>query len=73
MAGFDPGWARWVLARRAIPAAPGEDPELAYYVCAGPAETTLEQLVAVAGPEGALRSVSGGQEDRRPRASCRGG
>jgi SRSO17 transposase len=49
LAGFDPGWARWVLARRTIPTDPGEKPELAYYVCAGPAETTLEQLVAVAG------------------------
>jgi SRSO17 transposase len=49
LAGFDPGWARWVLARRGIPTDPGEEPGLAYYVCAGPAETTLEQLVAVAG------------------------
>ena len=49
LAGFDLGWARWVLARRSIPTDPGEDPELAYYVCAGPAGTTLEQLIAVAG------------------------
>jgi SRSO17 transposase len=49
LAGVDPGWARWVLARRSIPPTPEETPELAYYVCAGPAETTLEQLVAVAG------------------------
>src|SRR3954471_4391449 len=49
LAGFAPSWARWVLARRAIPTEPGEEPELAYYVCAGPAETTLEQLIAVAG------------------------
>ena len=49
LAGFDSGWARWVLARRAIPTSPGEEPELAYYVCAGPTETTLEQLIAVAG------------------------
>jgi SRSO17 transposase len=49
LAGFDPSWARWVLARRSIPTDPGEDPELAYYVCAGPAETTLAQLVTVAG------------------------
>src|SRR5512142_1093456 len=49
LAGFDPGWARWLLARRSIPTNPGEDPKLAYYVCAGPAGTTLEQLVAVAG------------------------
>src|SRR3954469_14925664 len=49
LAGFDPGWARWVLARRTIPKGPDEPAELAYYVCAGPAETTLEQLIAVAG------------------------
>jgi SRSO17 transposase len=49
LAGFDPGWARWVLARRSIPQTPEETPELACYVCAGPAETPLEQLIAVAG------------------------
>jgi SRSO17 transposase len=49
LAGFDPSWARWVLARRSIPQTPEEIPELAFYVCAGPAETTLEQLIAVAG------------------------
>ncbi len=49
LAGFDPGWARWVLARRSIPTDPGETAELAFYVCAGPAETTLAQLIAVAG------------------------
>jgi SRSO17 transposase len=48
LAGFDPGWARWVLARRSIPT-DGEQAELAFYVCAGPTETTLEQLIAVAG------------------------
>ncbi|MEX5721780.1 IS701 family transposase [Geodermatophilus maliterrae] len=49
LAGFDPSWSRWVLARRTIPADPGEEPQLAYYVCAGPTDTSLEQLVAVAG------------------------
>ncbi len=49
LAGFDPSWARWVLARRSIPTDPGEDPELAYYICAGPVQTTLAQLVTVAG------------------------
>ena len=49
LAGFDPGWARWVLARRSIPQTPQETPELAYYLCAGPVGTTLEQLIAVAG------------------------
>jgi SRSO17 transposase len=49
LAGFDPSWARWALARRSIPPTPEETPELAFYVCAGPAGTSLEQLVAVAG------------------------
>src|SRR5918993_1748674 len=45
LAGVDPSWARWGLARRSIPADPGAKPELAYYVCAGPTATTLEQLI----------------------------
>jgi SRSO17 transposase len=49
LAGLNPDWARWALARRSIPTEPGEEPELAYYVCAGPADTALEQLIAVAG------------------------
>ena len=49
LAGFDPGWARWVLARRTIPKTSDQPAELAYYVCAGPADTPLEQLIAVAG------------------------
>jgi SRSO17 transposase len=49
LTGFDPSWSRWALARRSIPTDPGEEPELAFYVCAGPTDTTLEQLVAVAG------------------------
>ena len=49
LAGFDPAWARWVLARRSIPKTSDDPAELAYYVCAGPAEVSLEQLVAVAG------------------------
>ncbi len=49
LAGFDPGWSRWVLARRSIPKTSNDPAGLAYYVCAGPADTSLEQLVAVAG------------------------
>src|SRR4051795_11404989 len=52
LAGVDPSWAPWVLARRSIPTTPDEPAELAFYVCAGPAETTLEQLVAGAGGRG---------------------
>jgi SRSO17 transposase len=49
LAGVDPSWARWVLARRSIPKHADEPAELAYYVGAGPVGTTLEQLIAVAG------------------------
>jgi SRSO17 transposase len=48
LAGFDPAWARWLLARRSIPTDPDAQPELAYYVCAGPTDSTLEQLIGVA-------------------------
>ena len=41
----EPGKGHWLLARRSL-AKPGE---LAYYLCFGPAETTLAELVRVAG------------------------
>ena len=41
----EPGKGYWLLVRRSV-AKPGE---LAYYVCYGPAGTTLEELVRVAG------------------------
>ena len=40
-----PGKGYWLLARRSI----GHPEELAYYVCFGPADTTLKDLVQVAG------------------------
>ena len=46
----EPGRGYWLLARRSI-AKPGE---LAYYVCYGPAGTTLEELVRVAGRRWAI-------------------
>ena len=46
----EPGKGHWLLARRSI-AKPGE---LAYYVCFGPAETTLAELVRVAGTRWAI-------------------
>ena len=46
----DPGKGYWLLARRSI-ANPGE---LAYYVCYGPAGTTLEELARVAGARWAI-------------------
>ena len=45
-----PGWGHWLLARRSI-----SDPsKIAYYVCFGPADTTLDQLVRVAGSRWAI-------------------
>ncbi len=46
----EPGKGHWLLARRSI-ARPGE---LAYYVCYGPADTTLGELVRVAGTRWAI-------------------
>ena len=41
----EPGKGYWLLVRRSI----AQPEELAYYVCFGPANTTLEDLVRVAG------------------------
>ena len=41
----EPGKGYWLLVRRRI----AQPEELAFYVCFGPAETTLEELVKVAG------------------------
>ena len=46
----EPGKGHWLLARRSV-AKPGE---LAYYMCFGPAETTLAELVRVAGTRWAI-------------------
>jgi SRSO17 transposase len=46
----DPGWQHWLLVRRSL-----VDPaDVAYYVVFGPAETTLEELVSVAGSRWAI-------------------
>lgn len=53
-----PGWGRWLLVRRQIltPAQldAGKDPELAYYLCAGPPGSTDEDLIRVAGARWAI-------------------
>jgi SRSO17 transposase len=50
----EPGYQRWLLARRSLtPNAKGE-PELAYYLCHAPAGTTLEELIAIAGSRWAI-------------------
>ena len=41
----EPGKGYWLLARRSV----AKPEELAYYVCYGPADTTLGELVRVAG------------------------
>ena len=46
----EPGRGYWLLVRRSI----AKPAELAYYVCFGPAETTLEELVGVAGSRWAI-------------------
>lgn len=43
------GWARWVLFRRSL-----VDEEPAYYMAAGPAGTTIDELVRVAGMRWAI-------------------
>ena len=40
----EPGVGHWLLARRSL-----DDGELAYYICYGPAGTTLAELVGIAG------------------------
>ena len=46
----EPGKGYWLLARRSI----AKPEELAYYVCFGPAETNLEELVRIAGTRWAI-------------------
>ena len=46
----EPGKGYWLLARRSV----AKPEELAYYVCFGPAGTTLEELVRVAGTRWAI-------------------
>lgn len=53
-----PGWSHWLLARRQIltptQLEDGEQPELAYYLCAGPPGTTDDDLIRVAGSRWAI-------------------
>jgi SRSO17 transposase len=47
---WDDGWGHWVLARRSL-----SDPtEIAYYVCYGPAHSTLQDLIMIAGSRWAV-------------------
>ena len=47
----EPGRGHWLLVRRRL-----EDGELAFYVCYGPARTTLAELVRVAGTRWTVES-----------------
>ena len=47
---MEPGKGYWLLARRSL----AKPEELAYYVCYGPADTTLGELVRVAGTRWAI-------------------
>jgi SRSO17 transposase len=44
-----PGWSRWLLVRRSLTCNAKGEHELAYYLCSGPATTTDEDLIRVAG------------------------
>ena len=48
------GWGHWLLVRRQINPAPGKDPELAFYRCAGPANTAVAELIRVAAARWAI-------------------
>ncbi|SFO66005.1 hypothetical protein SAMN05216207_11612 [Pseudonocardia ammonioxydans] len=52
------GWGRWLLVRRSIldpdQVQAGLEPELAYYLCAGPPGTTDEDLIRVADTQWAI-------------------
>jgi SRSO17 transposase len=52
------GWGRWLLVRRQIltaeQAEAGNEPELAYYLCAGPPGTTDQDLIRIAGMRWAI-------------------
>jgi len=46
----DPGWGHWMLARRSL----ADPTDVASYVCFGPADTTIDDLVGVAGTRWAI-------------------
>jgi SRSO17 transposase len=50
----EPGYQRWLLARRSLTPNSKGELEIAYYLCHGPTGTTLDQLVRVAGARWAI-------------------
>jgi SRSO17 transposase len=49
-----PGWSRYLLVRRSLAPDSKGELELAYYLCAGPAGTSDEELIRVAGARWAV-------------------
>jgi SRSO17 transposase len=50
----EPGYQRWLLARRALTPNTKGELELAYYLCHGPVGTTIDELIRVAGARWAI-------------------
>lgn len=50
----EPGYQRWLLVRRGLTPNPKGEVELAYYLCHGPAGTTIEDLIGIAGARWAI-------------------
>jgi SRSO17 transposase len=50
----EPGYQRWLLARRSLTPSAKDELELAYYLCHGPVGTTIDVLIRVAGARWAI-------------------
>lgn len=50
----EPGYQRWLLARRSLTPNSKGELEIAYYLCHGPAGTTMAELIRVAGARWAI-------------------
>ncbi len=50
----DPGWSRWLLARRALTPNRKGELEIAYYMCSAPTGTSDDALIRVAGTRWAI-------------------
>jgi SRSO17 transposase len=50
----EPGYQRWLLARRSLTPNSKGELEIAYYLCHAPAGTTMEELIRIAGARWAI-------------------
>lgn len=50
----EPGYQRWLLARRSLTPNSKGELEIAYYLCHGPSGTTMDELIRVAGARWAI-------------------